>query len=300
MSSSVTRVGDVGTLPAMARDAWITSRNIGLHLTVREAGSGAPVVVFVHSIGMHAGSFSGSINGVDFLGALCDEGLTVVSLDLQGHGMSEGRRGHVPFLSAMQNISETVGFAAERFGGAIGIAGSGLGAFLALYAALEDERIGAAACHTIADLRGIAAFEPRLRGRLIASLAGRARKLDAIVPYLRVPLRALYPPAFVFEDEQNLKRWRADRRAVWSYSFDTLASIFLTPDDKPALEALDKPVYVITGAEDRVVPVAGQQEAVARLGNGELFVLGGAGHMLPLEHCSQTAPRMAEFLRKVL
>jgi pimeloyl-ACP methyl ester carboxylesterase len=135
---------------------------------------------------------------------------------------------------------------------------------------------------------------------MVASLAGRVRRLDRVVPYLHVPLRALYPPNHVFEDQQNVARWRADKRAVWSYSFDTLASIFLTPDDKPALEALDKPVYVITGEEDRVVPLAGQEEAVARLGNAELFVLGGAGHMLPLEHCNQTAPRMAEFLQKVL
>jgi pimeloyl-ACP methyl ester carboxylesterase len=299
-SSSVTRLRDVGSRAPLARDAWITSRNLGLRLTIRDAGSGAPVVVFVHSIGMYGGSFGGAIGGVDFLGALCDEGLTVVALDLQGHGMSEGRRGHVPFLSAMQNISETVGFVAERFGGSIGIAGSGLGAFLALYAALEDERIAAAACHTIADLRSIDAFEPRMRGRVVASLAGRVRRLDAVAPFIRVPLRALYSPAYVFEDDKNLAHWRADKRSVWSYSFDTLASIFLSPDEKPALEALDKPVYVITGDSDRVVPLAGQEEAVARLGNAELFVLGGAGHMLPLEHCGQTAPRMAEFLRKVL
>jgi len=282
------------------QELWVTSRNVAWHLSVRDAGPGAPVVVFVHGMGMSSTAFERLVPGIDFLGALHDEGLTVIGLDLQGHGLSEGRRGHLPFRAALDNISEAVGYAAERFQSPIAMAGSGLGAFLAVYSALEDDRISAVACHTIADLRGIGAFELRARGRLMASLVGRARRVGAALPLIRVPLRALYPPADMFEDPEGARRWTRDARAVRSYTIDSVVSTFLTPDDKPSLEAITKPVYVITGDEDPVVPLAGQEEAVAHLSEGELFVLSGAGHMLPLEHCSQTAPRIGGWLRKVL
>jgi len=281
-------------------ESWVTSRHVALHLSIREAGPSSPVVIFVHGLGMSATSFERLIPGTDFLAALCDEGLTVVGLDLQGHGLSEGRRGHIPYRAALDNIGEVVSFVSERFDAPIGVAGSGLGSFLALYAALEDDRIGAVACHTIADLRGIGAFELRARGRLLASLVGRARRLGSALPLARVPLRALYPPSDAFEDPAYARRWARDPRSVRSYTLDSIVSIFLTPDDKPAFEALTKPVFVVTGERDRIVPLAGQEEAVARLSDAELFVLGGAGHMLPLEHRSQTAPRMGGWLRKVL
>ena len=119
-------------------EAWITYRGLALHLSVHDGGRDAPPVVFVPGMGMHAASFESMIPGGNFLSSLAAEGVTVIALDLQGSGRSDGRRGHVPFRAALGNIAEAVGFAAERFGGPVGVAGSGLGGFLALYAGLED------------------------------------------------------------------------------------------------------------------------------------------------------------------
>jgi pimeloyl-ACP methyl ester carboxylesterase len=280
--------------------AWITCRNIALELSLHPASVDAPTVVFAHAMGADAALYSSLVPAADFFAALNEEGLNVVALNFQGHGMSGGRRGHLPFRDALANIREAVAFALERFGEPVGIAGSGLGGFLGWYAALEDDRVGAVASHTIADLRRIDAFEPRWRGRVLATLVGRARRMDAAMPFVRVPLRALYSLRDVFEDEQNYRRWRQRTRGVWSYTLDSLVSLFLTPDDKPAMEAMTKPLLVLTGEADRVVPLAGQEEFVSRLPEAELFVLGGAGHMLPLEHTAQTAARLGEWFRKVL
>lgn len=282
-------------------DTWITCRNVALHLSILEAEPGAPVVVFTHGMGQRAAFYSSMVPGSDFLCALRDEGLTVMALDLQGHGLSEGRRGHIPFRDGIANIKEAVGFAVERYSARVGLAGSGLGAFLSFYAGMEDDRVGAVACHTIADLRAIGRFEPALRRRALAACIGRARRAARTVPLVPLPLRAVYPPEDVFEDEENRSRWRALPRVPRWYSLDSIVSIFLTPDDKPAIEAMTKPVLAVTGGEDRIVPVAGQREFVSRLPDeAELFVLGGAGHMVPLEHLPQIAPRMGEWLRKRL
>jgi pimeloyl-ACP methyl ester carboxylesterase len=283
------------------RNAFVTWRANALRIVVRESAErGAPAVVFCHGIGMSASHYATLVPGADFLAALRDEGLNVMALDFQGHGLSGGRAGHLPFRDALGNIREAVSYALERFGGApVGLAGSGLGGFLALYAALEDDRVGGVACHTIADLRDVSSFEPRARRRALAYLVGRARRFDAAAPFVRLPVRAVLPMHDFFEDEDNLARWRASKRATRRYTLDSLVSLFLTPDDKPSLESVTTPVFAIAGEMDKVVPLAGQQEAAARAG-AELYVVGGAGHMLPLEHLKETAPRMGAWLRKVL
>src|SRR5439155_12250433 len=123
--------------------------------------------VFAHAMGADAAFYSLLVPGADFFRALNDEGLNVVCLNFQGHGMSGGRRGHLPFRDALANIREAVAFALERFGEPVGVAGSGLGGFLSLYAGMEDDRVNGVASHTVADLRRIDAFEPRWRGRVL-------------------------------------------------------------------------------------------------------------------------------------
>ncbi|MFA5890445.1 MAG: alpha/beta fold hydrolase [Actinomycetota bacterium] len=280
------------------KPAWVTCKNLALRLSVFEADRPSPTVVFLHGMGASSAMFSHLVPGVDFLEALRSEGLNVVAVDFQGHGMSDGRRGHLPFHDALANAGEAVGFAVERFGQPVGLAGSGLGGFVAFYAGLGNERVGAVACHTAADLRQVGTFELRLRRRALASLIDSGRRAARQLPLVPLPLSAVYSPGDMFEDPAILRRWRRFPRTVRWYTVDSLVSFFLTPDDKPAVEAMGKPLYVITGERDMVVPLAGQEDLVARAGSSaELFVLGGAGHMLPLEYCGQTAPRMAKWLR---
>lgn len=283
------------------RGVWVTSRNVPLHLSVLEAGGSAPAVVFVHGMCAHAAAFAGAIPGGDFLAALRDEGLNVVAPDLQGHGRSEGRRGHLPFMRALENVGEAVGWAADRFGGPVGLAGSALGGILALYAGLEDDRVGAVACHNAADLRDASALVTDLRKRVLAGFAGTGRLLAQRLPLLKVPVTPFLPLSRLFEDPENVARWRRIPRMTWWYTLESIVSIFFTPEDKPALEAMTKPVLVATGEEDPIFPAAAQRDLVRRLGGpAEVFVLPGAGHMLPLEHRGPTAQRMGEWLRKAL
>ena len=283
------------------QSAWVTSRSVPVHLAVREADRAAPTVVFVHGMRTNAHVYGGRFRGGNFLAALAEEGLNVVALDLQGHGLSEGRPGHVTYRDAMDNVAQAVSFALERFGAPVALAGSSMGGILAFYAALEDERVGAVASCCIADLRDVEPMVVRLRQRLVRPAVEAMRSAAERFAFLHLPAGLVFSPWDVFEDPDNVRRWLTTPRMPHAYSLASVVSIYLTPEDKPAAEAMGRPVLVLAGEEDRIFPVGMQEAIVRRLGsNADIFVLEGAGHMLPVEHTSVTAPKIGEWLRKIL
>lgn len=277
----------------------MTSRDVPLHLTVVPATHPAGTVVFVPGIAGNARVYSSCVPGSDLFAAFAGDGLNVVAVDLQGHGLSGGRRGHLPFRGALENIEEAVGYAAERFGEPVGLAGTSLGGILSLYAGIEDDRVVAVLCHNTIDLRDISPLGRRIRQRLLIASTGMIRSSAAWAPLVRAPVRMLISPGDVFEDPENVRRWRRTPGTVWWYTLESVASIFFTPEDKPAVEALDKPLLVATGDEDPIFPVAAQRSVVERVeGPAELWVLEGAGHGVPLEHLRAFGPRAGEWFRK--
>lgn len=280
--------------------AWITSRGAGVRLELLEPVAPGPVVVFVHGLGAHAEAYRAAIPGADLLGALRDEGLPVVAPDLPGHGRSGGRRGHLPFGDALAAIAETVGFALDRLGGPVVLAGASTGGVLAFYAALADERAAGAICHGLIDLRDVGRFVHARRRRAILTAADPVRRLAERAPLLPLPAGRVLAAGDSFEDPGNVRRWRRFPRMARWLTLETLVSAFLSPEEKPAAEAMDRPVLLLVGEEDPVVSPAAQEEMLGRLaGPGELVAVPGAGHMLPLEHPSAVVPAIAKWVRQL-
>ncbi|WP_376790734.1 alpha/beta hydrolase [Thermoflexus sp.] len=278
------------------RTLFIEDHRPMLHLTIYEHSPQAPTVIFIHGMTAHAGFYSEMIPGANYLKALAEAGLNVIALDLQGHGRSGGARGSLTYADAMRNIRRAVDFALAHYHDRIGITGSSMGGILAFYAALEDERIRAAVCHNVLDLQNIRPVLYLRRHFVLVPLARASRPLRGILGGLPVPVRAFLEPSHVFEQPENLRRWRADPLCVWAYRLNTWISLFLDPSDKPSIEAMAKPVRLLVGEGDRILPADYHREFAARLRcRKDLVVVPGAGHMLPLEYLEITVPLVAEW-----
>lgn len=281
--------------------ARIDYRSTPLHLTVYESGPGRPGVVFIPGMGSHAGTYADLIPGANFLRALAEEGFNVVAVDLQGHGRSGGPRGLFTYTDLLGNISRAIDYAVERYGGPVGVTGSSMGGILSFYTGLTDSRVGAVVCHNVADLRDIHPILYLRRHRVLVPLTEALGPLLIRWTWLPIPIVAFLEPRHVFDQPENVRRWLRDPLFVPAYRASSWVSLFMHPQDKPAVEEMTQPVRIIVGEKDRILAVELTRAFYDRLRcPKDLIVVPGAGHMLPLEHLSVTVPLVAEWFRRYL
>ena len=282
-------------------ERWISSRQTSLRLRTYEgAGPGGPSAVVLHGLG----------TGVDVLRdarprdpyeQLAEQGLNVVALDWPGHGRSGGPRGRFTYRLAMEAAADAVDAAADYWDGPVGLFGTALGGVLAFYAALEHPRVAAVACHNVLDLRDVRPVLQRARQGVLLPLAGRVRHLESALDNVRIPTRAVVAPADLAADPDLSRALRTHPQAVSSYDLRSLVSLFLTPEDKPALTAQTTPTFIAVGSGDRVLPDTATRAFASRLQcEHELWVLPGGGHQLLIEHGSALIPEVAGFLSRHL
>jgi pimeloyl-ACP methyl ester carboxylesterase len=70
------------------------------------------------------------------------------------------------------------------------------------------------------------------------------------------------------------------------------------PDSQELLQRWAKPALVIVGAEDQLSPVAMAQSMAELLPQGELAIIGGAGHLSPWEAPQDVADAIKEWISK--
>lgn len=281
--------------------AKVDYRGIPLHLTVYESGPGSPSLVFIPGMGSHAGSYTDLIPGANFLRALAEEGFNVVAVDLQGHGRSGGPRGLFTYADLLGNISRAVDYALERYGGPVGVTGSSMGGILSFYAGLTDSRVAAVVCHNVADLQNIHPILYLRRHRVLVPLTQTLGPSLMRWTWLPIPIIAFLEPRHVFDQPENVRRWLRDPLFVHAYRASSWVSLFLYPQDKPAVEDMARPVRIIVGENDRILAVKPTRAFCERLRcPKDLVVIPGAGHMLPLEYLPATVPLVADWFRRYL
>ncbi|MGQ9467215.1 MAG: alpha/beta hydrolase [Anaerolineae bacterium] len=276
-------------------------RDILLHLTIYETDPQAPTIIFIPGMTTHAGVYAGLIPGANYLEALAAEGFNVIGLDLQGHGRSGGPRGLFTYRDLIGNISRAVDYARTHYNERVGVTGSSMGGILAFYAALEDRRLRTAVCHNVVDLRDIHPILYLKRHFILIPFTEAIRPLGRHLTWFPIPVVAFLEPSHVFERRENIRRWKADSLCVWAYRCSSWISLFLTPEDKPAVEEMAVPVRIIVGENDRILQAPYHRRFYERLRcRKDLVVVPGAGHMLPLEYLETTVPWVAEWFRETM
>ena len=286
-------------------ERWITSRQTSLRLRTYEgAGQGGPTVVVLHGLGTSVDVLRDALPGFDPYQRLASEQFNVVALDWPGHGRSGGPRGHLTYRMAMDAAAAAVEEANSIWDGPVALFGTAFGGVLAFYAALESTplvRVKAVACHNVLDLRDVRPVLQRTRQGVLLPVAGWLRRRERLPAAARIPTSAVVAPADLAADPDLSRVLRRHDQAVRSYDLGSLASLFLAPEDKPAIEAQTTPTFVAVGTNDRVLPETATRAFVSRLAcERHLEVLPGGGHQLLLEHPEALVPQVTQFLRKYL
>lgn len=282
-----------------AQDRWITSRQTSLRLRTYEgAGQGGPTVVVLHGLGTSVDVLRDAVPGFDPYARLATEGFNVVGMDWPGHGRSGGRRGRFTYRIAMDAAAAAAEAGAETWGGQVALFGTALGGALAFYAALESARVDAVACHNVLDLRDVRPVLQRARQGVLLPLAGQLRRWEALPEHIRVPTAAVVAPGDLAADPALSRRLRRHPQSVRSYDMGSLVSLFLAPEDKPAIPAQTTPTFIAVGSGDRVLPETATRAFASNLTcDHQLEVLPGGGHQLLLEHPEALIVQVAGFLR---
>jgi alpha-beta hydrolase superfamily lysophospholipase len=282
-------------------DLWTSGGGAALRLAAYDGpGRGGPSVVALHGMVTSVDVLRSARPGLDPYARLASLGCNVLALDWPGHGRSGGARGHLDYRSAMDATAAAVSVAVDRWGGPVGLFGTALGGVLAFYAALEDSRVSAVACHNVLDLRDVRPVLQRARQGALLPVAARlaARLPQHRLRRIRVPAAAVVAPGDLAEDPLLVRALRRHPQSVRSYDLAGLGSIFLSPQDKPAISAQKAPTFLAVGSADRVLPETTTRAFASRLTcDRQLWTLPGAGHQLLLEHPDALLPAAASFLR---
>ena len=241
---------------------WQTADNLQIFAQSWQPAMGTPqgVVCLVHGLGEHSSRY------VYVADALCNAGFTVITFDLQGHGQSTGKRGHIPtYNSFLDDIDRLLAEAQHRFPGVPNILyGHSLGGNLVLNYVLRRKT----------SLTGVVASSPWL-------------KLSQPPPSIQLKLGQAASqiwPAFTMNTGLDVTAVSRDPNSVTAYATDRLihsrVSLRLfTECHRAGLWALDHaarfplPLLIFHGSADRITCPRASREFATGVPTGCTFKL---------------------------
>jgi pimeloyl-ACP methyl ester carboxylesterase len=251
------------------------------HLYDRKGQGVGPPVLLVHGMGGNAAGF------LPIVRAVVRASRRVAAVELPGHGRARLSAGEQP--ASMQECAQAVGAALLELGEPAVLVGSSFGGALSLYtaAALPDQ------------VRGVVGLNPAG-----APLAGADR--EAVLFAFRggsakaalETNRRLYqrPPRLGWLFARDLGRHWASA-AVQQFVSEMASDL---PGIDPALlSAIDKPVLILWGEGDRILPASSVDYFRKHLRRGAVEVVPGSGHLPMVEQSALVAARIARFLQEV-
>lgn len=243
----------------------------GLRLAYRawEVPSARAALVLVHGIGDHSGRYAA------FAERMASCGMSTYALDLRGHGLSDGRRGHVPAFDVY--LQEVDRFRREVEGLAdvhvpLFLVGQSMGGLIALrYQQEYNTRFRGAVI--VSPWLATAMAVPRWKV-MASSLASR------VLPSL--PFRTGIDPANISRDPEIVEAYRADPLVhdritprLFTEASSAMGMAFQRSD------RLDEPMLFLLAGADRIVDTERSVRFARQLrGDTTVQVVDGAYHDL--------------------
>jgi pimeloyl-ACP methyl ester carboxylesterase len=218
----------------------------------------------------------------------------VITFDNRGTGHSSTRPGFLKMREMAEDavaVLDAVGVPSrQNGGGGANVFGISMGGMIAQELALRHpERVRALA----------------LGATHASYLVSRKPSLSAAVDFVRVVARGagnrpgvigrlLTTPAFVAANPDVVGSWflRSDHARPLA-ALSQLCAV-MGHHTSPRLKQITCPTLVLSGDQDRLVPVQNAYVLAGLIPNAKLVILQGAGHVFPLEQEDQTARALME------
>jgi pimeloyl-ACP methyl ester carboxylesterase len=244
------------------------------HLYDRQGLGKAPPVLLVHGMGGNAAGF------LPIVRAVVRASRRVVAVELPGHGRARLEAGETP--ASIQECAQAVGAALLDLGEPAVLVGSSLGGALSLFtaAALPEKVIAVVGLNPAG-----------------APLLGPER--EEVINAFRTGGLAM-----------NRRLYRRPPRLGWLFKRD-LTRHWASPavqqllaemaSDVPGLDlsAIDKPVLILWGEHDKILPRSSIEYFRKHLRRGSVEVIASSGHLPMMESAAQVAARIALFLQEL-
>ena len=247
--------------------SFVASRD-GTRIAYRAWPKSSASVTFavVHGLGEHSGRYAA------FAEAMSKRGFGTFAMDLRGHGLSEGQRGHVDsWAQWIDDIHAFLGVVETHVGGEVVPLGHSFGGAAMLSAALDN----------------------RLRGARRFIVSSPALKPKVVVPQWKVTLGQVssrVAPRFALSNEVDAGTISRIPEVVSAYRSDPLvhpkiSSRMFTEWGRATRDILSRareiklPFLVFAGTDDRLIDPAGSEELHrAAPAMSELHLLPGRYH----------------------
>jgi pyruvate dehydrogenase E2 component (dihydrolipoamide acetyltransferase) len=263
------------------RSRWVRAGERSVHLYERPGRGSAPPVLLVHGMGGHAGAF------LRILRTLTRASRRVVALELPGHGRSRLREGEVP--ATLLECAAAVQAALREIGEPAVLVGSSLGGALVLAtaAALPERTVAVVGLNPA----GAPLLGADRQAVLDAYRGGGAA--GGLATFRRLYQR---PPALGWFFARDFGR-HLGSPPVQKFVSELEADL---PGIGPqVLDALDKPVLILWGEGDRILPAASVEYFRAHLRRGTVETIPDCGHLPMVEQGRVVAARIARFLAEL-
>ena len=280
------------------KEEYIISDGLKIHLDIYDKEKPLKnTIIFIHGTAVYSRFYA------ELCYNLFQKGYRIVALDLIGHGLSEGKRGHFTMEKFTKMVYNVTTYILERYGENIVIIGSSLGGITALYCAAYDSRLNGVICHNAA------IFNEKAYKKII-KIKGSLKILipflpivTKIAPKLKISVLLYIDPNKLAKTEEMLSRLGGllkDDLASLKYTVTSIRTQIKAPLAKP-IESIDIPIMIINGSEDVLFSVEYMQEIYNRLKceNKRLEILEKASHLIFHENIEEVIKRIIPWLEKI-
>lgn len=251
----------------------------GTHVEV--TGEGPPLLL-MHSFWCDSSMWRSQI-------ASWSKDYQVVTMDFRGHGKSAPSKGAYVIDDLVQDAFGVLD--ALNYKTAVWI-GLSIGGMVAQRAALANSKRVQALVLIDTDAEAFP-LALRMRYRMLSVIA----RVAGLKPFIETVTRAMFGETSFQQRQELVDEWRerfasADRRSI----LHMLRALIKRKSILDQLALIHCPAFVISGIEDRSIPLAHSRRMTERLGQASILELTEAGHLCCIERPDAVSEAVLEFL----